>query len=236
MKFIPESDVYRLILGSKLETAQQFQDWLCMEVIPSIRTTGRYELHPQPQSISNEAIILLIQKVNENMQLSARTLSENLQVISRLTDMLDVEKKVIKELTPLAQIGSLAMGGTNCVSFADMAKLLTQKGYTIGQNRLIKLLRQLGYLFKQSTRPQQPYVEQGLFQLKESFYQAKDGQQKSSITTLITAKGQGYFLDLLLTKKTQFGTQMAQFPSGDSPQSQNAPSPVQELIDFDFPE
>lgn len=41
-KIIPESDVYRLIMRSKLEEAERFQDWVCEEVLPSIRKTGVY--------------------------------------------------------------------------------------------------------------------------------------------------------------------------------------------------
>ncbi|MEY4768967.1 MAG: hypothetical protein RL637_1606 [Pseudomonadota bacterium] len=39
---IPESDVYRLTMRSKLERAEEFQDWVCEEVLPSIRKTGSY--------------------------------------------------------------------------------------------------------------------------------------------------------------------------------------------------
>lgn len=39
---IPESDVYRLTMRSKLESAERFQDWVCEEVLPSIRKTGGY--------------------------------------------------------------------------------------------------------------------------------------------------------------------------------------------------
>lgn len=41
--FIPESDVYRLVMRSNLENAQQFQDWVCEDVLPSLRQTGSYE-------------------------------------------------------------------------------------------------------------------------------------------------------------------------------------------------
>lgn len=40
--FIPEGDVYRLIAGSKLPTAVQFEHWLFDEVVPSIRKHGAY--------------------------------------------------------------------------------------------------------------------------------------------------------------------------------------------------
>lgn len=39
-KVIPESDIYRLIFGSKLPNAEKFQDWVFDEVLPQIRQTG----------------------------------------------------------------------------------------------------------------------------------------------------------------------------------------------------
>lgn len=41
MKYIPESDVYRLVMRSKLPQAEQFQDWVCDEVLPTIRKTTK---------------------------------------------------------------------------------------------------------------------------------------------------------------------------------------------------
>lgn len=40
--FIKENDVYRLTLKSQAENAEPFQDWVCEEVLPSIRKTGVY--------------------------------------------------------------------------------------------------------------------------------------------------------------------------------------------------
>ena len=42
MSFIPEGDVYRLIVRSKLPSAERFEGWVMDEVLPSIRKTGRY--------------------------------------------------------------------------------------------------------------------------------------------------------------------------------------------------
>lgn len=39
---IPESDVYRLVMRSKLESAEQFQDWVMETVLPSLRRDGSY--------------------------------------------------------------------------------------------------------------------------------------------------------------------------------------------------
>lgn len=42
INFIPEGDVYRLIVRSKLPTAERFERWVFDEVLPSIRKHGEY--------------------------------------------------------------------------------------------------------------------------------------------------------------------------------------------------
>lgn len=42
MVVIPERDVYRLIMRSKLPTAERFEEWVVGIVLPSIRKTGSY--------------------------------------------------------------------------------------------------------------------------------------------------------------------------------------------------
>ena len=44
MKFIPEGDVYRLIVHSKLPSAERFERWVFDEVLPSIRKHGALSL------------------------------------------------------------------------------------------------------------------------------------------------------------------------------------------------
>ena len=42
VNFIPEGDVYRLIMKSKLSSAEKFESWVFDEVLPTIRKTGGY--------------------------------------------------------------------------------------------------------------------------------------------------------------------------------------------------
>lgn len=42
---IGESNVYRLIMRSDLESAERFQDWVFEEVLPSIQRTGSYSIN-----------------------------------------------------------------------------------------------------------------------------------------------------------------------------------------------
>ena len=68
VNFIPESEVYRLIMRSKLPDAERFQDWVVEEVLPSIRKTGGYiktEDSDSDEDILAKAI-LIAQKTIEN--------------------------------------------------------------------------------------------------------------------------------------------------------------------------
>lgn len=42
-KVIPERDVYRLVMRSRMPAAEAFEEWVVGEVLPSIRKTGSYQ-------------------------------------------------------------------------------------------------------------------------------------------------------------------------------------------------
>lgn len=44
MTLVSESGLYKLIFRSDKLIARDFQDWVCREVLPSLRKTGKYEL------------------------------------------------------------------------------------------------------------------------------------------------------------------------------------------------
>lgn len=46
MQYIPEGDLYRLIIRSRLPAAQKFEKWLFDEVLPELRRTGGYRAKP----------------------------------------------------------------------------------------------------------------------------------------------------------------------------------------------
>lgn len=72
VKVIPEGDVYRLIIRSKLPQAEKFESWVFDEVLPSIRQTGGYG-GTDIQSIVSETVK---QTVSEIMKQVIPTLIE----------------------------------------------------------------------------------------------------------------------------------------------------------------
>lgn len=56
-KFISESDVYRLVMRSKLPEAEKFQDWVCEEVLPAIRKEKEQRLEIESRCTEQQLLI-----------------------------------------------------------------------------------------------------------------------------------------------------------------------------------
>jgi len=65
IKIIPESDVYRLVIHSKLPAAEKFEAWVMEEVLPSVRKHGAYMTHDVMERILQDPdmAINLIQEI-----------------------------------------------------------------------------------------------------------------------------------------------------------------------------
>lgn len=71
---IPESDVYRLVMRSKMPAAEAFQDWLVEEVLPALRKSGRYEVEAPSKTQQVLDVILMLQNdlaTEKNLRLEA---------------------------------------------------------------------------------------------------------------------------------------------------------------------
>ena len=172
---INESGLYSLIMGSRLPNARKFKRWVTSEVLPQIRRTGGYHL---PQTYS-EALRALAEKAEQNEKLK-----------------LENERMRPKEIFADAVAAS-----RTSILIGELAKLITQNGYEIGQTRLFTWLREHGYLIKDGSSrnmPMQRYVQQGLFEIKESNVQNPDGSVRITKTTKVTGKGQQYFINKFL--------------------------------------
>lgn len=93
----------------------------------------------------------------------------------------------------------------------DLAKILKQRGFDIGQNRLFKKLRDNGYLISRRglswNMPTQRSMEIGLFEIEERAITNPDGTVKIRKTTKVTGKGQQYFINKFLSQK-EINTQL----------------------------
>ncbi len=113
-------------------------------------------------------------------------------------------EKTIEENKPKVLFTDAVIGSSSSCLIGELAKILSQNGIEIGQNRLFIWMRDNGYLGKIGERkniPNQQYVEQGLFELKKGIRSGSDGVLHTTITTKVTGKGQVYFVNKFLNQK-----------------------------------
>lgn len=120
--------------------------------------------------------------------------------IERQQKLIEAKDRKIAEDAPKVVFSDAVVGSKSSCLIGELAKILTQNGYQIGQNRLFEKLRHDGYLGTKGEYyniPNQKYVEQGLFEIKKTTH-SENGVMKSSVTPKVTGKGQQYFINKYL--------------------------------------
>lgn len=115
-----------------------------------------------------------------------------------------VELKLV-EAQPKILFAESVQASETTILIREMAKILSQNGIDIGQNRLYQWLRDNGYLIKQHgndrNMPTQRSMKLGLFEVKETVVNHASGKISVSRTPKITGKGQVYFINKFLKAK-----------------------------------
>ena len=184
--FINESNLYKTIFQSRKESAERFTEWVTSEVLPSIRKNGGY---------------IAGQETLSDEELMAKALLVANNKIAERDKIIEQKQARIEQMKPKEIFADAVATSHTSILVGDLAKLICQNGYQIGQRRLFDWLRANGYLIKGGgsyNMPTQRYVEQGLFEIKESNLVNPDGSVRITKTTKITGKGQVYFVNKFL--------------------------------------
>ena len=107
----------------------------------------------------------------------------------------------IEEDKPKVIFADSVSAAKSSILIGDLAKLLKQNGVNIGQNRLFEWLRTNGYLIKDGTSknmPTQRAADMKLFEVKVRTVNNPDGSIRETKTTVVTGKGQVYFVNKFL--------------------------------------
>lgn len=190
INFIPEGDVYRLIIRSKLPAAEKFERWVFDEVLPTIRKHGAYMTEDALHKAITEPDFLIRLATELKQEKEARQ---------------QAEQQIEADRPKVLFAGAVSASHTS-ILIGDLAKLLKQNGYETGQKRLFQQLRDEGYLIKSGSSknmPTQKAMEMGLFEVKETAFNNPDGTIRVTKTTKVTGKGQVYFINLYLGHRTE---------------------------------
>lgn len=182
---INESGLYSLVLSSKLPSAKKFKHWVTSEVLPTIRRHGAY--------MTEEALEKAITSPDFLIKLATNLKEEK-------EKRLEAERQIEAD-RPKVTFANAVNVSKDGMLLGMLAKLLHQNGVDIGQKRLFQWMRDKGYLMKNGTdknMPTQKARELGLFKVKERAIDNPDGSVRLTRTTLVTGKGQEYFINKFL--------------------------------------
>lgn len=140
---------------------------------------------------------------NTPEQVMARALRIANQTIDSLHEKVGALQQDNARMKPKEIFADAVSTSKSSILIGDLAKLICQNGVEVGQKRLFNWMRANGYLLSNGSSrnmPAQRYMEQGLFEVKESTVLNPDGSQRITRTTKVTGKGQVYFVNKFLEK------------------------------------
>ena len=186
MNFIPESDLYRLVFGSKLPSAEKFTDWVTSEVLPSIRKNGHY-MTPAAlrEAILNpDTVIQLRQQIKAEREKNARLTAEN----AKLTAANEI-------MQPKADYFDQQVAANQLTGLNETADALR-----IPRRTFVAWLVERKYLYRNHCNKlvPDPCMNDGLFQPKEYTI---SGSPLNGTQTMVTPKGRETFRLMLFGAK-----------------------------------
>lgn len=187
-KFISESDVYRLVMRSKLPEAEKFQDWVCEEVLPAIRKDGAYlsEKALQRAVTDPEFFIGVANAIRKEKE-------QRLEIESCCTEqqlLIDRQKETIEELGKRSAYAETVLQNKDLVDITQIAQ-----DYGLSGRRLNAILHEKRVQYKSGKQwiLYAPYKGNGYVGSETS--QLENG--KTVMRTRWTQKGRLFIHDLL---------------------------------------
>lgn len=175
LTFIPEGDVYRLIVHSRLPGAERFEKWVFEEVLPAIRKTGGYMTSSLLEQAAADPNVLL--------RFAGELLAEH-----EKNERLSGE---VRRLEPKAAYYDHFIHPGDCTNIRATAKELG-----IGERAFCRFLMEAGFLYRCPAGYLLPYAKpsnKGLFEVKD--FVAPNGHFGQQ--TIITPQGKALFRMIL---------------------------------------
>jgi phage antirepressor protein len=183
-----------------------------------VRVTQKWDTPGGIQNVTDHALkldmakeIAMIQRTEKGKQVRQyfiqveRDYNSPEKIMARALNIantrLSLLETTVEQMKPKALFADAVAASKTSILIGELAKIITQNGYNIGQNRLFGWLRDRGYLHRGGSSrnlPTQRYMEMGLFEIKETTHTNPDGTVLITKTTKVTGKGQQYFINKFL--------------------------------------
>ncbi|MCI8469345.1 MAG: phage repressor protein/antirepressor Ant [Eggerthellaceae bacterium] len=150
---ISEPDVFRLIVSSKLPSAQRFEAWVFEEVLPSIRRHGAYMTPERIEEalLNPDTIIRLATDLKAERERRETLEADNAR-----------HRAAIGRLRPKAEFAESTLDASGSYTVTEAARLLNQmRGCKMTRDRLFALLRADRMIEKRSRQATAVAIERG---------------------------------------------------------------------------
>ncbi|WP_462419973.1 phage antirepressor KilAC domain-containing protein [Salinicoccus sp. Marseille-QA3877] len=183
--FLTEDGMYEVLMQSRKPIAKTFKKRI-KEILKDIRKHGMYAT---PQTV-------------ETMLNNPDTMIELLQNYKEVKEKHAAAEMQIAKDKPKVLFAEAVDASESSILVGELAKLIAQNGYKIGQNQLFDWLRENGYLIKRKGEsynlPTQRSMDLEIMDIKKRVHNNPDGSIRTTRTTKITGKGQQYFINKFL--------------------------------------
>lgn len=181
IRVIAEPDVLRLIIGSKLPAAQQFEKWVFEEVLPAIRKTGGYKAPGAPE-------FDIPKTLPEALRLAANlaeTVEKQAAALETAETTIAAKDLCIAEQAPKVDFYETLASAVNVESVNVVAKMIGT-----GQNRLFAFLRDERIL-RWDNVPYQVYIDKKYFEVIPKTFKGMGLSKEANFysKTHVTGKG-----------------------------------------------
>lgn len=179
--FIPEGDVWRLIIRFNLPQAEKYERWVFDEVLPAIRKHGMYA--------TDELI------ANPDIAIAAfQALKEEREQRQLLQFECNKQKQIIGELKPKADYTDIILQSKSLVTVTQIAK-----DYGMSGSQMNNLLHRYGVQYKQSGQwlLYSKYHNNGFTHSETVTITHSDGRIGTVMNTKWTQKGRLFIYNLL---------------------------------------
>lgn len=183
--FISESNLYRLILKSENKEAEPFENFVCDEVLPSIRKHGAYMTAEVVERMLTDPDTII--KLATDLKLE-RAEKERLQVTTEL------QQKELKEAAPKVEYFENVLQSESLILSNVIAKELGMSAVSLN-----KLLHQLGVIYKSGETwvLYQKYQDKGYTGTKTATFTDSFGVERTQVHMYWTEKGRKFIHDVI---------------------------------------
>lgn len=179
---LPERDVYRLIMRSKLPAAERFEEWVVGEVLPSIRKTGGYGERDALAALSDPS-----------------TLRQLLGSYAERVIALEAENEAAR---PKVEVYDRLIESGDTVGFREAAKLVrAATGANENEFRTLLIRRKWAQRLGGKLAPAHYGQAQEYVTVREREFVARDGSRKITPELRITQRGLARAIEALLAEE-----------------------------------